>query len=312
MRNPWRSAVAASFLAVSLILTGPTAGPLGPAGAVAEPPPADPLAALNQELRATYARARAATLARTGPVILVDGDDLVLCRGKQRDRVQAVPALYHHLKACSHLPLAVYLSLADAEEGPLAPERLDGLRRLRGLAAAARAGLADRGFSPAQMERQKEILDQGLAFLDGVTGRGRCSAGELADFARASAPRLLANAADAARVQIDGYRSRVAAWRREVPAEEWARLRVVVIGSQMPRGNNVAVQYFARLVGELGEGPRVVYAEALYDEGRALNLLGTHLLDRGVAVAFFGDPQRMDRDLLGDAAAEYLRTLKDD
>ncbi len=97
-----------------------------------------------------------------------------------------------------------------------------------------------------------------------------------------------------------------------MPAEEWGRLRVVVIGSQMPRRDNAAVQYFSRLLGEGGEGRRLVYAEALYDEGRALNLLGTHQLDREVGAAFFGDPGRMERDLLGAAAAEYLRTLKDD
>ncbi len=84
------------------------------------------------------------------------------------------------------------------------------------------------------------------------------------------------------------------------------------MGSQMPRKDNLAVQYFARLLGETGEGRRIIYAEAIFDEHRALNLLGTHLLDREIAASFFDDPLRMNRDLLGDAAAEYLRTLKID
>jgi hypothetical protein len=35
-------------------------------------------------------------------------------------------------------------------------------------------------------------------------------------------------------------------------------------------------------------------------------LLGTKALDRAIAKAFFGDPMRMQRDLLGDAAHAIL------
>jgi hypothetical protein len=87
---------------------------------------------------------------------------------------------------------------------------------------------------------------------------------------------------------------------------------VVVIGSALPRKDNVAVQYFARLLGVPGEGPRLVYAESLWDEARAVNLLGTHELDTAIGSAFFADPRRMHRDLLADAAAEHLKRLNFD
>jgi hypothetical protein len=41
----------------------------------------------------------------------------------------------------------------------------------------------------------------------------------------------------------------------------------------------------------------------------ALELLGTHLLDASIGEGFFGDPLRLHRDLLGDAAAAYLPKL---
>jgi len=47
----------------------------------------------------------------------------------------------------------------------------------------------------------------------------------------------------------------------------------------------------------------------LAGEQKALNLLATHQLDSEIAVAFFNDPERMERDLLSDAAAEYLKTV---
>jgi len=53
----------------------------------------------------------------------------------------------------------------------------------------------------------------------------------------------------------------------------------------------------------------VVYAESLWEEPQALGLLGTHLLDGDVGEAFFGDYMHMHRDLLGDAASQYLPDL---
>ena len=72
---------------------------------------------------------------------------------------------------------------------------------------------------------------------------------------------------------------------------------------QTARGENAAVQYFARLFGETtGEGRRVVYAESLWDEEKALNLLGTLRLDGKLSEAVFGDRFRMYRDFLADGA----------
>jgi hypothetical protein len=97
------------------------------------------------------------------------------------------------------------------------------------------------------------------------------------------------------------------AWKKDLTAEEWGSLTVIVQGMQPPRVDNAAVQYFARLLGEPhGEGRRVVYAEGLGDEEKALNLLGTLRLDGKLAVAVFNDPVRMYRDLLADAARSAI------
>jgi hypothetical protein len=83
------------------------------------------------------------------------------------------------------------------------------------------------------------------------------------------------------------------------------------MGTQAPRKGNLAVQYFARLLGEPGEGRRIVYAEAIFDETRALDLVATKLVDTQVGIDFFNDPLRMHRDLLSDAAQDYLPILID-
>jgi hypothetical protein len=138
---------------------------------------------------------------------------------------------------------------------------------------------------------------------------GQISADGLTKYCRASRPDVLANAAAAARAQLVATHRQVMEWKKGMTAEEWGALTVIVQGMQTPRVENAAVQYFARLFGETrGEGRRVVYAEGLFDEEKALNLLGTLRLDGKLSVAVFNDPFRMYRDLLADVA----RTAIDD
>jgi hypothetical protein len=303
MRDSMRTGKATVIL---LILVGVAAE------ARAEPPTVDLLLTINKQFRKTYSQARAVKLARNGPVIVVEGEKLVLLHGKEREEAEIDLTKYHHFKTLAHVPLTVYLLLDTTETETIPEEQLAELRRLREPIAAACGTLAERGFSPAQIERQRKILADSLAVAEEALRQQCYTEKDRTAFARKMGPLVLANVADAARVQIDGYHAQVSTWRRKLSAEEWGKLRVVIMGSQMPRKDNLAVQTFARLLGEAGEGRRIVYAEALFDEKRALNLLGTHLLDREIAGAFFDDPVRMNRDLLGDAAAEYLRTLKID
>jgi hypothetical protein len=286
----------------------PAPGQVAPPAA-APPAPEDPLVVLNQSFRTAYRQARADKLAHAGPLILASGDTLVLFRDGQRTEAEVTPPAYHALKAVDHVPLALYVQLAPAGDGPLDETRVAGLRRYRELVAAARGSLEGRGFSPDSRRRQEQILAASLAFLDGILERRQVQAGELSRFTREAGPLVLANADEAARMQLDALHAQTTAWRRQMTPEEWQRLRVVVVGSAMPRKQNLAVQYFARLLGEPGEGRRLVYAEALWEEQKALDLLGTHLLDTDVGDAFFGDPRRMHRDLLADAAAAHLQRM---
>ena len=162
------------------------------------------------------------------------------------------------------------------------------------------------GFRPEQNQRSRLMLERCQAFLDGVLPPGKYNPAELQALTSAAGPIVLANAGDAARAQIDAYHAQVAAWRREMPPGVWNRLRVLVLGQQMARRHNVAVQYFAKLLGLPDESRRLVYAEELSGERQGLNLLATHQLDSELATAFFGNPDRMEIDLLGNAASVYL------
>ena len=289
------------FLILALALV------LGPGALRGQSAPGSPdaLDRLNAAFRETYREAK--TRQAAGTVIVLNGDRALLVRENVTVADAEVrPYLYHRLKAIDHVALALYLELQAADEGPLTPPARSRWTGLRGLAAEARAGLGAAMPPGPVLQRQQLILDRSLAVMDRVLKAGSGARGEAAAFASALSAPLLGNVMDAAALQLEALHRTVTQWRKAMPASEWDGLKVVVIGAHMPREGEVTFQYFSRLLGQPKEGDRIIYAEGLWAVKDALDLLATHGVDRGLGAAFFGDPERMHRDLLADAAKAWL------
>jgi hypothetical protein len=274
------------------------AGPVQPAA----------LTALNDAFRAAYTDAKTRVLASSGPTLIVDGDNFALLRDGLRVEANVGAPLYDPVKTIAHIPLAIYVTLTPGD-GAVDDDRLKTLAGLRQLIPPAERSLDTLKLSAATLARQKQIVAASLAFLDDVTGRRKFVRSLLLAFTRGMAPLVMENVTEATRAQLDATHAQVSAWRRDLSPQEWNQLHVLIIGPHMPREDLVVTQYFLRLLHEPREGRRVVYAESLWKEPQALDLLGTHLLDGSVGEAFFGDYMRMHRDLLGDAASQYLPRL---
>jgi hypothetical protein len=273
---------------------------------------ADPLLDLNNASRMFYTLAKQQTLAKCGPVMIAVGDDLVLLKGGTRTQARVVPEIYHTLKTFDHISLALDVALAaHAGETPLSDDFLSELRDYRGLFPAAGERIDKVGLDAEQAARQKTIVAACAQFVDAVLDRRQCLPAERIAFTGKMTPLLMANASAAARAALDSLHRQVCEWRGQLTPEEWSALTFIVVGRQMPRRDNMAVQYFARLLGQPGESNRLIYAEGLGDEPRSLDLLATHRVDTQVGIDFFNDPNRMARDLLSDVARDYLPLLLD-
>ena len=97
-------------------------------------------------------------------------------------------------------------------------------------------------------------------------------------------------------------------------SSEWAALKVVICSSHQPRNAELVSQYFRRILNEkaipgaLGED-KIIYAESVFSEKKALSLLARHTIDQKAGQAFFSDRFRLQKDLLSDATSEYLDEL---
>jgi hypothetical protein len=291
---------------------GQTPGDKPKSGAEGQPAVAkrtvpEELEALNRATRKLYAGGRALELSTIPAVIMVSGDDLILRKNGKRVVATVIPPEYHELKCVAHSVLGLFSHLSHEPGKPLGEARVKALKEYRDLLAAAGPAAEACGFDRETLVRQKRIISRGLAFVDAVLKDGQVSADDLVRYCRASRPDALANAAAAARAQLVATHRQVMEWRKDMTAEEWGALTVIVQGMQTPRVENAAVQYFARLFGESrGESRRVVYAEGLWDEEKAMNLLGTLRLDGRLSVAVFNDHFRMYRDLLADVARSAI------
>ena len=267
----------------------------------------DPLTTINGEFRATYARKRAEAVAKTRPIISFDGEKFTLIRSEQRETSAPVPATYHRLKSAAHFPLTIFLEFHGGDAGPRSETDVARWQSWLALAEVAESSEANAELTAQQLAAQREILRLGRSFLADAVKNRTATQDVVQEFCRAASPLLERHLTWAADIELDHYRTQLDAWHKKLTDDEWRQLRIVVMGSQMPRRNHRVVQLAAAMLGVSGEGERIIYAEAIYEEPRALSLLGTHIIDGEAGAAFFGDPERLSQDLLAPATAEYVR-----
>ena len=274
------------------------------------PKAADPLVILNKLFRTEYAAARKAFLARSGPIIVCQFDQLVLFHNGGKKVENFTPAIYHEVKALAHLPLTLYVALARHTGKPLDDATVGVLTDLRGRVVAAEKSLAGRpGWTEALLKNNRQIVTASLSLIDAALKTRTIDAATLQGYARRMRPPILRNTDVAAAAQLGGLHALVGKWRKQLGEAAWKETTVIVLAPRQARPGSLQYAYFQRYLGWRAEGRRLFYGENVFAADAAVRLLGTILLDKGASVAFFGNPRRLERDMLSDAAAIHVRRL---
>ncbi len=260
---------------------------------------------LNAAARESYAAARALALKSDQPVFLVT-DTVTLIRGEDLGSLPYSPPPYHELKSISHLPLGVYSASIGRLEHPTDQRWMERFKTLLSQIDRAEADLTKASFTEAQKGRQQNILSLSRAYLDDVLRRQNIDSASAIHYARIVAPLLLANAADAANVQIDALDQAVRELSKKLKPGEFEKAIAVITGPKTAREGNLQFQYFVYAFGPESAGTRVLYMESIFDREAALGVLRTVLNDRMASQAFFGDTFRLERDLMADGATVEL------
>jgi hypothetical protein len=244
-------------------------------------------------------------LKKDQPVFLVT-DTVTLIRGEDLGSLPYSPPLYHDIKSISHLPLGVYSASLGRLEHPTDQQWIERFKKLLSQIDRAEADLNKASFTESQKIRQQKILSLSRAYIQDVLKRQSIDGASATHYARTIAPLLLANAADAANVQIDALDQAVRELSKKLKPGEFEKALAVVTGPKTAREGNLQFQYFVYAFGPCSAGARVLYMESIFDREAALGVLRTVLNDRMASQAFFGDTFRMERDLMADGATVEL------
>lgn len=250
---------------------------------------------------------------RAAALVVVLADSLVVLREGQRTERSFRSSSFHAVKSAVHVPIAVFSALASSDDGrshhPLDPGVRPVLGALRCRASAACESLK---FLPAEVGADADaVLGASVAFVDRTLAEARVSRVALAGFARETGPLLLRLTEQATRIRLAALHGAVEAELASMGEEDRRVFEVVVAGDHQARARSLAMQYFEKRFGEPpGADRRVTYAEGLQDPAEALELVSKRTFDREIASAFFGDASKLQRDVLGDAAARLLEQAR--
>jgi len=262
---------------------------------------------VNDKFRQIYAETRMRTIKKSQPIIVAVGDFVILHDGSKRESTQVISEKYTLLKSIDHIALATFVVLELDTDQMLSEQKLQQVRELKSASQKAMSSLDKTNLSGEVLDRQKRLIEMSVNMLDSALNEKRIASEALTAFCRDSRKMVMQNVDEAIADQLNAINLQVKQWRKDLGPEKWSQLSVVVVSGHMPREMNSSMQYFSKVLKAKREGNRIYYCEGLSEEADGLNLVGTHILDKEIAIAFFNDEWRMHRDLLSDGAAKYLR-----
>jgi hypothetical protein len=264
----------------------------------------DALHAGNEVFHEAYSGARDGVRHQV-PILVVLPNELALHHQDQRQVVGYSRPSFAQAKSVAHIAVALYA--LTCEESSLERSR-DGVARLLEHIAASLDVPACSRREPIDQEIET-LLQRCLQFAKAA--RDQISSDSLrAEFASDAGPRVLRITELATCEQIAGLHEAVEAILSGLSADDQGQVQVVVVGDHQARTRSLGMQYFKRRFHEPGTDQRIAYGENITDEEAAISLVATRRLDKRIAQAFFGDEDRLQRDVLGDAAKRCLDQMR--
>jgi hypothetical protein len=259
----------------------------------------------NQVFHEAYGGARDGVRHQV-PVLVVLPTELALHHQDQRRAFPYTRPAFAEAKSAAHIAVALFALTCTESKGTQARA---GIGRLFGHISAA-LEVAPRARREPVNEAIQQLLERCLRFARSANEQVP-SEHLRQQFASDAGPRILHITELATCEQIAGLHEAAEASLRTLSPEDQATLQVVVVGDHQARARSLGMQYFKRRLHEQpGVDQRVTYGENITDEEEALSLVATRRLDKRIAQAFFGDENRLERDVLGDAAKRCLDKMR--
>ncbi|CAF1066761.1 unnamed protein product [Adineta steineri] len=270
------------------------------------------LSSLNQPFRHAYSQARNHVLSKTDPLITINDGNVILIHHGKRIAISYRSPVYQDLKAISHIPLTIYLFLFNLESNDydLSLDQITQLKYYLQDISTIRQSYNFASTSDSIIRTQYNILDQSIVYLRSLLESKRVNQIILKEFCIQTRILFSANVNLAARNQLDVLHSIVYPWYKQLLNEtERETVKVLILAPKAARDGTAEKLYFYGLFNEYYEGERIIYAESIFDEEIAINILDSWILDTYAADAFFDDPTQLHRDVMANEAMVYVKKM---
>lgn len=237
------------------------------------------------------------------PVLIRMNDTLSLTFAGETTECEVAGQAYHRLKTLSHVPVALYLYLAQQEQA--AQSDLTALKE--GIEQLSVCG------------DDRALAGSCQAFLDAYCRDGVMSDSALLrlrqDYSRV-VNRLIRQAS---REAVEAMDDAVANFEAHVDSDmHWSELYCVVCSGHQPRYGELNKQYFQQYlqqhnIGDANWEHRLIYGEGVTDFEAALRLVAQRRVDERIGAVLLGSSYRLNQDVLAHAASVALerRDLSD-
>ena len=277
-------------------------------------PTTGPLAMVNCDFHTQYeARVKqiSSTFGARGgrPVILNLGGTLLFKYNGKTETVDITPLAYHGLKTFSHGAFSIYLVLSQTTPGQLSTTIMDKLHTIRKNLKTAKQAIPTLELSEEAQTVLEKLASTSYDFLDTIITMQHCSANELDHYYTAVTPLIFQVVNLAGKIELQALDTAVNRWLASMTSDDKSKLGIVVATAHQARHDEISSRYFAKKfsfrygIGAQHENGLVVL-EGKFDEASALTLLARHYLDRDAGQVMFNNPDRLQRDMLGDVTIE--------
>lgn len=326
VKRPWRNRQFHSVGMLAILALSACASPatqtsmpeplaLGAAGA-----PADAFRDLRQAFRASYGNAvtqHQVQMRAAYPIVTQDFLQMTLhLSGGRAEKFALDQRIYSLMAHTSHPPLTVYSILAAYQFALLPDSAKKALADFHTTLLQAALSVDTMDLDPATKERVIKVLSATTVYVGEILQEGESTEKEFAAFMLPLRPLIKANLYLGAKEQLDQFQAQMLLWKETFPHENWADLRVVVLGFHQARDLYALRLFFQWLLREPGYQNHVVYAEfqhSPFGKGRtaadslAMILLTKVDFDHGAAAQMFGDSTFLQKDVMGPAAVTILQ-----
>jgi hypothetical protein len=256
----------------------------------------------------TFEARSAGCLARV-PVIVLSvgtpsGGRFSLIHKGRTETVEPVGVAFETLKYVAHAPLGLF--------GVLFPERLDvskpKVAELEKLIELFRATLVDVDSLPVDATSRKScrtILEESIRFAERAGNKDKLA---FTAYARSIGPATQQTMRRAAQVQLEGIETQLSTWKEGVNEGDWARLHAAIASGWARVNNSPRQQAIANVMGEKAARERLFTVQGVKTEEALLHRLAKILNQHDLGEIFFEDRERMDEDLMGRPAQEFMET----